>query len=62
MTFKKKMLDSKTFITSNTERGIVIREEIRRGTFSVSNSALKKNFDHGGLTEIEMVTHHGFIS
>jgi hypothetical protein len=35
MTFKKKMLDSKIFITSYTERGIVIREEIRVGNFSV---------------------------
>jgi hypothetical protein len=41
MTFKKKMLDSKIFITSYTERGIVIGEEIRVGNFSVSNSASK---------------------
>jgi hypothetical protein len=39
MTFQKKMLDSKIFITAYTERGIVIREEIRMGNFSVSNSA-----------------------
>jgi hypothetical protein len=44
MTFKKKMLDSKIFMTSYTERGIVIREEIRVGNFSVSNSASKKNW------------------
>jgi hypothetical protein len=43
MTFQKKMLDSKIFIASYTERGIVIREEIRMGNFSVSNSASKKN-------------------
>jgi hypothetical protein len=43
MTFKKKMLDSKIFITSYTERGIVIREEIKVGNYSVSNSASKKN-------------------
>jgi hypothetical protein len=43
MTFQKKMLDSKIFITTYTERGIVIREEIRMGNFSVSNSASKKN-------------------
>jgi hypothetical protein len=29
--------DSKIFITTYTERGIVIREEIRMGNFSVSN-------------------------
>jgi hypothetical protein len=39
MTFKKKMLDSKIFITNYTERGIVIREEVRVDNFSVSNSA-----------------------
>jgi hypothetical protein len=43
MTFQKKMLDSKIIIASYTERGIVIREEIRMGNFSVSNSASKKN-------------------
>jgi hypothetical protein len=43
MTFKKKMFDSKIFITSYTERGIVIREEIRVGNSSASNSASKKN-------------------
>jgi hypothetical protein len=36
MTFKKKMLDSKIFITSFTEMGIVTREEIRVGNFSVT--------------------------
>jgi hypothetical protein len=35
--------DGKSFIASYTERGIVIREEIRVGNFSVSNSASKKN-------------------
>jgi hypothetical protein len=44
MTFKKKIFDSKIFITSYTERGIVIREEIRVGYLSVSNSAWKKNY------------------
>jgi hypothetical protein len=43
MTFQKKMLDSKIFIVSYTERGIVIREEIRMGDLSVSNAASKKN-------------------
>jgi hypothetical protein len=43
MTFKKKMLDSKIFITTYTERGIVICKEIRMGNFSVSNLASKKN-------------------
>jgi hypothetical protein len=41
MTFKKKMLDSKIFITSYTERSI--REEIRVGVLSVSNLGSKKN-------------------
>jgi hypothetical protein len=36
------MFDSKIFIASYTERGIVICEEIRMGNFSVSNSALKR--------------------
>jgi hypothetical protein len=44
MTFQKKMLDSKIFIASYTERGIVIREEIRLANFSMSNSASKKNY------------------
>jgi hypothetical protein len=43
MTFKMKMLDSKVFITSYTERGIVIREEIGVGNFRVSNSASRKH-------------------
>jgi hypothetical protein len=46
MTFKKKMLDSNSFITSYTERDIVIREEIRVGNLSVryiSLSGQKKN-------------------
>jgi hypothetical protein len=42
MTFKKKMLDLKIFITSYTERGIVIRKEIRVGNLSVPNLASKK--------------------
>jgi hypothetical protein len=41
MTFKKKTLDSKIFITSYTERGIVIREEVKVGNFSVSNLTQK---------------------
>jgi hypothetical protein len=44
MTFKKKMFDSKMFITSYTERGIVIPEKIRVGNFSVSNSKSKKKY------------------
>jgi hypothetical protein len=43
MTFKKKMFDNKIFITSYTERGNVIREEISVGKLSVSNSASEKN-------------------
>jgi hypothetical protein len=43
MTFQKKMRDSKIFIANYTETGIVIREEIRMGNFSVSDSASKKN-------------------
>jgi hypothetical protein len=43
MTIKKEMLNSKIFIASYTEWGIVIREEIRMGNFSDSNSASKKN-------------------
>jgi hypothetical protein len=43
MTFKKKRLGSKVFITAYTERGIVIYEGIRVGNFSVSDSALKNN-------------------
>jgi hypothetical protein len=41
MTFKKKMLDSKIFITSYTEMGTVTREETKAGNSSVSNSASK---------------------
>jgi hypothetical protein len=43
LTFKKEMLDSNIFITSYTESGIVIREELRVRNFSVSNLASKKN-------------------
>jgi hypothetical protein len=46
------------FITSYTERGIVIREEIRVGKFECVQFGIEDElFDHGSLTEIEMVTH-----
>jgi hypothetical protein len=51
-----KMFDSKIFITSYTERGIVIPEEIKVGNFSVQFGIEEELFDHGCLTEIEMVT------
>jgi hypothetical protein len=52
------MFDSKIFIKSYTERGIVIREEIKSGLFKCFIFGIEEElFDHGGLTEIEMVTH-----